>query len=686
MQEEQDLTASIIIENKNNVWVKDNLVHNCTDCKIVFGYLYPKKHHCRNCGNIFCHSCSNHFVIIPEFMSDRPNAEDIWNLSYHITYLKTEKERVCKKCNDMINEKKYFHNAILKLLNDPQNIEEMYELSDSNYNIVNYYLDYLRNIQYYLPNHMYNDFDRNILLVNSKYLCGHSKYIVNLIKSINWNKNEEYKNNMAEFIIKIIDGTKIYKCTKLCCTRTCEEKISCDDCINILYSCHNTIHNKIIEYIYEIFNITSVDVIICNMTFFSHISIKTKNPIIIKLTFLLMSKNKKLLYHIYWFLNNHKKSMIQKKQENTNELKNINMFIGMIKPEKNKIMKTEYDFFYGISNNMDNIKKYMEYNFNKIKPIHLPYDPKIKLLSVNIDTIITKESHTKPIIVSFESTDGPIKILFKKDSIMNDFIVLNIMTLCDIILSENLDNNFDVVTYQTMPLSESFGMIEIIQESETIYDIKKKNNSILQHIIIKNDYSGRQISDVLNRYMYSLISYTLHSYFIGVGDRHPQNIMITDDGAIFHIDFGYILGKDTFPITGGDIRLNSDMLDVIGGTDSIRCKKYLDLCSKGVILLRKYFNIFFILLSLDTKFKSEDVEKFIISRFQPRQNDTSIINSLLVIIKESNNAFGDLIRDTLHYTTHDTLPNTISQVFKTACNIIKNITNSNVQNNKNTDN
>ncbi len=67
-----DLAASLIIPNENRQWMEDHKVKNCHSCKILFGYSI-RKHHCRYCGNIFCWSCSQKTIVIPDFITTSRN-------------------------------------------------------------------------------------------------------------------------------------------------------------------------------------------------------------------------------------------------------------------------------------------------------------------------------------------------------------------------------------------------------------------------------------------------------------------------------------------------------------------------------------------------------------------------------------------------------------------------------------
>lgn len=52
-------------------WIPDELVNTCSMCAQVFN-LIRRRHHCRRCGNIFCHQCSNNFISLKCFGYAKP--------------------------------------------------------------------------------------------------------------------------------------------------------------------------------------------------------------------------------------------------------------------------------------------------------------------------------------------------------------------------------------------------------------------------------------------------------------------------------------------------------------------------------------------------------------------------------------------------------------------------------------
>ena len=74
---------------------------------------------------------------------------------------------------EIVNQKIKAHQEILNVINKPICLDEIKKLSNSTkQELKNYYFDHFRNIQYYLPNHIYSDFDQTLLDINSKYFSG----------------------------------------------------------------------------------------------------------------------------------------------------------------------------------------------------------------------------------------------------------------------------------------------------------------------------------------------------------------------------------------------------------------------------------------------------------------------------------------------------------------------------------
>lgn len=53
------------------IWVPDQLAQTCSCCDIGFN-IFRRRHHCRNCGQIFCGDCSKYTMIIPRWGYNGP--------------------------------------------------------------------------------------------------------------------------------------------------------------------------------------------------------------------------------------------------------------------------------------------------------------------------------------------------------------------------------------------------------------------------------------------------------------------------------------------------------------------------------------------------------------------------------------------------------------------------------------
>eukprot|EP01111_Echinosteliopsis_oligospora_P012649 TRINITY_DN4360_c0_g1_i1.p1 TRINITY_DN4360_c0_g1~~TRINITY_DN4360_c0_g1_i1.p1 ORF type:complete len:374 (+),score=29.55 TRINITY_DN4360_c0_g1_i1:96-1217(+) len=45
-------------------WTDDKKETNCTSCRRKFSYMVVRRHHCRNCGGLFCGNCSSHTTVL----------------------------------------------------------------------------------------------------------------------------------------------------------------------------------------------------------------------------------------------------------------------------------------------------------------------------------------------------------------------------------------------------------------------------------------------------------------------------------------------------------------------------------------------------------------------------------------------------------------------------------------------
>ena len=80
--------------------------------------------------------------------------------------------------------------------------------------------------------------------------------------------------------------------------------------------------------------------------------------------------------------------------------------------------------------------------------------------------------------------------------------------------------------------------------------------------------------------------YSVITYLLGVGDRHLDNLLLSESGHLIHVDFGYILGRDpkVFP---PPMKLNKEMVEGMGGTSSVEYQRFREHCYNAFLALRR---------------------------------------------------------------------------------------------------
>lgn len=94
-----------------------------------------------------------------------------------------------------------------------------------------------------------------------------------------------------------------------------------------------------------------------------------------------------------------------------------------------------------------------------------------------------------------------------------------------------------------------------------------------------------------------LAGYCVITYLLGVGDRHLDNLLLSPDGHLFHVDFGFILGRDPKPFPP-PMKLCKEMIEGMGGANSQHYMNFQQYCYTAFITLRRNANLILNLFAL----------------------------------------------------------------------------------------
>lgn len=600
-------------------WVNDDAVIYCYNCKEYFTF-FIRKHHCRLCGRIFCYKCSNNFVSIP-FDSQLPHKINTVTNLFH-TYSNDKKERVCINCNLKINDKIQIDKLLLmfKFLSI-KDIKNLSSVSRLWYKACMHYFTLFRGIQYKFFSQELSQYEHDMLLCNANFLAGHNKWMFNLLK-INYFQQD------------FLTQKRITNCKNILCNSQCKQSLETHEIILIFVN--NYLNDSTTKYLLDNLNLITDIELSCYLPLFIYMLTRGDTNIV---DFFLFKFNNTISFEIIWEMCRNKImfNFIQNK-----------IFVNKVNDIRQKFISLQHMKMCNHVNYLDIVKM----SFSKITEGEF-FDSKYKMIKVDYNNILQIKSKTMPIIIPFivEDINGNVfskKYLFKYDNIKKDYVVTKIIKLMIYLLEKNNVIKSKHIDYSVYMIDDNCGFIEIIDNAETIYDIKNKLNTTILNFILNNN-GDKTISEVKELFINSLAIYSVITYLLGIGDRHLNNIMIHKNGEIFHIDFEFIMGCNP-KFKTSRIRLTDDMIDAIGGKNSNEYLLFKNLCSMIFNCLRKYLDIIFAIIKFCIY--DNDIDDAIINelvcRFEPGEKYIDAIEHISTIVDKSYDGITNTFFDMLH--------------------------------------
>lgn len=290
-------------------------------------------------------------------------------------------------------------------------------------------------------------------------------------------------------------------------------------------------------------------------------------------------------------------------------------------------------------------------NLASMPPLPLPLNATIEVTGIIAEKSSVFKSNLYPLLLFFQCSDGSeYPIIFKDgDDMRQDQLVIQLFTLMDQLLrKENLD--LKLSPYNVLATGPLQGMAQFIP-SKTIAAICSEHGNLLNYLRVSNPDEGSVGTwgvepSVIDTFVRSCAGYCVVTYLLGVGDRHLDNLLVAPDGHFFHVDFGYILGRDPKPFPP-PVKVCKEMVDCMGGPQSPHYMRFKNFCFTAFTILRKSANLILNLVSLmvdanipdikhrdvheqiQEKFRLDLTEEDAIKHFEDLLNETSYLTVVL---------------------------------------------------------
>lgn len=279
---------------------------------------------------------------------------------------------------------------------------------------------------------------------------------------------------------------------------------------------------------------------------------------------------------------------------------------------------------------------------------------------IRVGEIRTIESSTRPVLVPVVCRSTTTKklclitILVKNEPILTDFCVVHFLAHLSFLRPGWKDA---VVTYHVQPLTLSSGIVVIVSKSKTLHQIKSSQQTIQNFLLLKNPTTASRA--LRSRFVRSCVVSSVLSYCTGLGDRHLCNLMLTENGCLFHIDFGFLFQNEPIHrkvLPRFNLKLTPEIVDMMGGSrNSPAFDAFVEETTRLFQDVRKSTKVFYyifapLFLCKNDELSKEDLERFIERKLVPNHTKNEATVLIEDLIRQSTvNTTTEIILDLAHF-------------------------------------
>jgi len=637
-----DLSMSMMVDGHHPVtnvtipprtpatWIPDERVRRCFGCNITFN-MFRRKHHCRFCGRVFCTTCSVYREIIP---------------SYYYTFERTvNPQRTCGPCAQVLQRTAKVEHLVRMLSVLPVLFRELFvlRLVNTEWNCAaNVLFGLFRGLQYKLPCHPYSSIEIDFLWTHHREFKGHAQWQIHALASL------RQIGLLEQRIHHFVRQDPKLSCRLLLCSRTCHSNLSVDDIIR-LGSTKCLEQQNIQKWVVESWMLIHPQIHVKMMFWWVWLSCRFPSLFVHGLLPICVKKLE--LTYALWF-----ECELQKNTKLLNVLERVQKkLLGQLSKEVRQQLSVSKEFcellkYVLTLNSVQKQEKVFRIFFERNRRVILPWRPTDVITSVINITVLNSSS--RPLSLTYTtSTNKQFQLLLKREDVRTDRLA---MVVGDWISHVTTDAR--VLTYGVFPLNQKCGCIEFIPGATTLYEVKKQGMTLLNFILANNPSVS---IDVLHRRIISSCAGAcLLAYTMGLGDRHLENIMITKDAHLVHVDFGFVLGDDPKRMCT-PMRITDEMVDAMGGSRSKTFASFVQITKRSYEKMRLHTSFWYHLLVAewfifnDASRSWQRIRDHVLERFVPGEwNDEAGLQIESIVQKATHESFFQHLADFAHIASN----------------------------------